>query len=85
MEGVLAKAELREQFYRTWRNWTNWAVSFPDKRRAHPPTRIQRSCPYHGQPFRNPIKKGLPTIRQPERTRCRHKTVRQFGNILGKN
>ena len=34
MEGVLAKAALREQFYRTWRNWTNWAVSFPDKRRA---------------------------------------------------
>src|ERR1700732_1065267 len=34
MEGVLAKAELRGQFYRTWRNWTNWALSFPDKRRA---------------------------------------------------
>jgi AcrR family transcriptional regulator len=34
MEGVLAKAALREQLYRTWRNWTNWAVSFPDKRRA---------------------------------------------------
>jgi AcrR family transcriptional regulator len=34
MEGVLARAELREQFYRTWRNWTNWAVSFPDKQRA---------------------------------------------------
>ena len=34
MEGVVAKAELREQFYRTWRNWTNWAVSFPDKQRA---------------------------------------------------
>lgn len=34
MEGVLAKAELREQFYRIWRNWMHWAVSFPDKRRA---------------------------------------------------
>ena len=34
MEGVLAKAALREQFYRSWRNWTNWAVLFPDKRRA---------------------------------------------------
>jgi AcrR family transcriptional regulator len=34
MEGVVAKAVLREQFYRTWQNWTNWAVSFPDKRRA---------------------------------------------------
>ena len=33
-EGVLPKADLRKQFYRTWRNWTNWAVSFPDKRRA---------------------------------------------------
>jgi AcrR family transcriptional regulator len=27
-------ADLREQFFRVWRNWTNWAVSFPEKRRA---------------------------------------------------
>jgi AcrR family transcriptional regulator len=27
-------ADLREQFFRLWRNWTNWAVSFPEKRRA---------------------------------------------------
>jgi AcrR family transcriptional regulator len=34
MKDMPEGADLREQFFRVWRNWTNWAVSFPEKRRA---------------------------------------------------
>jgi AcrR family transcriptional regulator len=34
MKDVAEGADLREQFFRVWRNWMNWAVSFPEKRRA---------------------------------------------------
>jgi len=34
LEGLSAKAPLREQFSRMWSNWMRWATSNPDKRRA---------------------------------------------------
>ena len=34
LEGLPAKAELREQFFHIWSNWMRWAVSNPEKRRA---------------------------------------------------
>ena len=34
LEGLPAKAELREQFFHIWSNWMRWAVSDPEKRRA---------------------------------------------------
>jgi AcrR family transcriptional regulator len=34
LEGLPAKAELREQFFFLWSNWMRWAVSNPQKRRA---------------------------------------------------
>ena len=34
MKDMPEGADLRDQFFRVWRNWTNWAVSFPEKRRA---------------------------------------------------
>jgi AcrR family transcriptional regulator len=34
MKDIGEGADLREQFFRVWRNWTSWAVSFPEKRSA---------------------------------------------------
>lgn len=34
LEGLPAKAPLREQFSRIWSNWMRWAMSNPGKRRA---------------------------------------------------
>jgi len=34
LEGLPAKAGLREQFFHIWSNWMRWAVSNPEKRRA---------------------------------------------------
>ncbi|MGA9791689.1 MAG: TetR/AcrR family transcriptional regulator [Terriglobales bacterium] len=34
LEGLPAKAELRDQFFHIWSNWMRWAVSDPEKRRA---------------------------------------------------
>ena len=34
LEGLPAKAELRDQFFYIWSNWMRWAVSNPEKRRA---------------------------------------------------
>jgi len=34
LEGLPAKAKIREQFFHIWSNWMGWAVSNPDKRRA---------------------------------------------------
>lgn len=34
LEGLPAKAPLREQFSRMWSNWMRWATSNPGKRRA---------------------------------------------------
>ncbi len=34
LEGLPAKAELREQLSHVWSNWMVWAVSNPEKRRA---------------------------------------------------
>jgi AcrR family transcriptional regulator len=34
LEGLPARAELREQVFHIWSNWTRWAVSNPEKRRA---------------------------------------------------
>jgi AcrR family transcriptional regulator len=34
LEGLPAKAPLREQFYRVWSNWMRWGVSNPGKMRA---------------------------------------------------
>jgi AcrR family transcriptional regulator len=34
LEGLPARAELREQLSHVWSNWMVWAVSDPDKRRA---------------------------------------------------
>ena len=34
LEGLPAKAELRDQFFHIWSNWMRWAVSYPEKRRA---------------------------------------------------
>jgi len=34
LDGLPAKAPLREQFSRMWSNWVRWATSNPDKRRA---------------------------------------------------
>jgi AcrR family transcriptional regulator len=34
LEGLPAKAGLREQIFHIWSNWMSWAVSNPEKRRA---------------------------------------------------
>jgi AcrR family transcriptional regulator len=34
LEGLPAKAELREQVFHLWSNWMRWAVANPEKRRA---------------------------------------------------
>ena len=34
LEGLPARAELREQLFHVWSNWMGWAVSNPEKRRA---------------------------------------------------
>ncbi len=34
LEGVSAKAKLRDQLRLLWSNWTRWAVEYPEKRRA---------------------------------------------------
>ncbi|WP_422927639.1 TetR/AcrR family transcriptional regulator [Singulisphaera sp. PoT] len=34
LDGLPAKAELREQLFHAWSNWMVWAVANPDKRRA---------------------------------------------------
>jgi len=34
LEGLPAKAKIREQFFHIWSNWMGWAVSNPEKRRA---------------------------------------------------
>lgn len=34
IEGLPAKAPLREQFLHAWTNWTRWAVRNPDKKKA---------------------------------------------------
>jgi AcrR family transcriptional regulator len=34
MKDMPEGADLRDQFFRVWRNWTDWAVSYPEKRRA---------------------------------------------------
>jgi AcrR family transcriptional regulator len=34
LEGLPARAELRDQVFHIWSNWMGWAVSNPDKRRA---------------------------------------------------
>jgi AcrR family transcriptional regulator len=34
LEGLPAKASLREQMFHIWSNWMHWAVSNPEKRRA---------------------------------------------------
>ncbi|MGC2398166.1 MAG: TetR/AcrR family transcriptional regulator [Acidobacteriaceae bacterium] len=34
MKDIAEGVDLREQFFRMWRNWANWAVSYPEKRRA---------------------------------------------------
>jgi len=34
LEGLPARAELREQVFHIWSNWMRWAVASPEKRRA---------------------------------------------------
>jgi AcrR family transcriptional regulator len=34
LEGLPAKAALRDRFFHIWSNWMRWAVSNPEKRRA---------------------------------------------------
>src|SRR5271154_5489940 len=34
LQGLPARAELRDQVFHVWSNWMDWAVSSPEKRRA---------------------------------------------------
>ncbi len=34
LKGSSSQTELRERFFKVWKNWMQWAVSFPDKRKA---------------------------------------------------
>jgi AcrR family transcriptional regulator len=34
LEGISAKASLRDQCARMWSNWTHWAAKFPERRRV---------------------------------------------------